>query len=110
MFSLRITAAVTTAIGAAAAGLAVATAGTAGAGTADDAFIAQMTSLGINFTSPQEAVKEGHQVCSELAGGKTGTDVASEVLGQTDLTTKQAAYFVVDATKVYCPQFSGQLT
>jgi len=110
MFSPRITAAVTTAIGAAAVGLAVATAGAAGASTTDDSFIDQMTSVGITFTSPQEAVKEGHQVCRELASGKTGTDVASEVLSQTDLTTKQAAYFVVDATQAYCPQLSRQLT
>ena len=110
MFSPRITAAVTTAIGAAAVGLAVATAGAAGASTTDDSFIDQMTSVGITFTSPQEAVKEGHQVCRELAAGKTGTDVATEVLSQTDLTTKQAAYFVVDATQAYCPQLSRQLT
>ncbi len=111
MFSHRIITAATTAIGATAIGLsAVATAGTAGASTTDDAFIAQMNSLGISFTSPQEAVKEGHQVCMELAAGKSGTDVAKEVLSQTDLTSKQAAYFVVDATKAYCPQLSAQLT
>jgi Protein of unknown function (DUF732) len=110
MFSPRVTAAVTTAFGAAAVGLAVATAGAAGATTADDAFIAQMTGAGITFTSAQEAVKEGHQVCRELAAGKTGTDVATEVLSQTDLTTKQAASFVVGATKAYCPQLSSQLT
>jgi Protein of unknown function (DUF732) len=110
MFSPRITAAVTTALGTAAVGLAVATAGAAGATTADDAFIAQMTGAGITFTSAQEAVNEGHQVCRELAAGKTGTDVATEVLSQTDLTTKQAASFVVGATKAYCPQLSSQLT
>jgi len=111
MFSHRITTIASTAVGAAAIGLAaVAAAGTAGASTIDEAFIAQMNGLGISFTSPQEAVKEGHQVCSELAAGKTGTDVATEVLSQTDLTTKQAAYFVVDAAKTYCPQLSGQLT
>jgi len=110
MISPRITAAVTTAIGAAAVGLAVATAGAAGASTVDDAFITEMRGIGVTFTSPQEAVKEGHQVCTELASGKTGTDVATEVLSQTNLTTKQAAYFVVDATKAYCPQLSSQLT
>jgi hypothetical protein len=110
MISPRITAAVTTAIGAAAVGLAVATAGAAAASTADDAFITEMRGLGVTFTSPQEAIKEGHQVCIELNSGKTGTDVAKEVLSQTDLTTKQAAYFVVDATKAYCPQLSSQLT
>jgi Protein of unknown function (DUF732) len=110
MFSPRITAAVTTAIGAAAIGLAVATASTAGATATDDDFISQMTSMGISFPSAQEAVKEGHQVCRELAAGKTGVDVGREVLSQTDLTTKQAAYFVVDATKAYCPELSSQLT
>jgi Protein of unknown function (DUF732) len=110
MFSPRLTAAVTTAVGAAAVGLAVATAGAAGATTTDDAFIAQMKSLGITFTSAGEAVKEGHQVCMELGAGETGTDVATEVLSQTDLTTDQAAYFVVDATKAYCPQLSPRLT
>ena len=110
MISPRITAAVTTAIGAAAIGLAVATAGAAGASTADDAFITEMRGLGVTFTSPQEAVKAGHQVCKELAAGRTGTEVATEVLSQTNLTTKQAAYFVVDATQAYCPQLSRQLT
>lgn len=108
--STRVKATVATAIGAAAVGFAVAGASAAGATTADDAFITQMRALGITFSSPQEAVKEGHQVCRELAAGKTGTDVATEVLNQTDLTTKQAAYFVVDATKAYCPQLSAQLT
>jgi Protein of unknown function (DUF732) len=79
MFSPRINAAVTTAIGAAA-GLAVATAGGAAASTADDAFITEMRGLGISFSSPQEAVKEGHQVCMELKAGKSGTDVARKVL------------------------------
>lgn len=110
MFSPRITAAVTTAVGAAAVGLALATAGAAGASTADDAFITEMRGLGVTFTSPQEAIKEGHQVCRELAAGKTGTDVAGEVLSQTNLTTKQAAYFVVDAAQAYCPQLSSRLT
>ena len=110
MFSARITAAVTTAIGGAAAGLAIATAGAAGASTADDAFITEMRGLGVTFATPQDAIKEGHQVCKELATGKTGTDVATEVLSQTNLTTKQAAYFVVDATHAYCPQLAPQLT
>ncbi|WP_204081537.1 DUF732 domain-containing protein [Mycobacterium riyadhense] len=110
MFSNTITAALSTAIGAAAVGLAVATAGAASASTADEAFISQMEAIGVTFSSPQAAVAQGHQVCRELAGGKTGTQIAQEVLSQTNLTTKQAAYFVVDATKAYCPQYASQLT
>ncbi|CAM4226686.1 hypothetical protein MB901379_03626 [Mycobacterium basiliense] len=109
-FSPRLTATVITALGAGAIGLAVATSGTASAGTADEAFIAQMKAVGVTFSSPTSAARQGHQVCQELASGKSGTDVAEEILSQTNLTTKQAAYFVVDATKAYCPQYATQLT
>lgn len=100
----------TTAVGAAAIGLAVATAGTAGANTKDEAFIAQMESIGVTFSSPQVATQQAQLVCKKLASGETGTEIAEEVLSQTNLTTKQAAYFVVDATKAYCPQYASQLT
>ncbi|WP_134429774.1 DUF732 domain-containing protein [Mycobacterium ulcerans] len=110
MFSPRITAAITTAIGAAAIGLAIAGAGAANASTGDETFIAQMKGVGVTFSSTQSAVRQGHQVCQELASGKTSTDIAEEILSQTNLTTKQATYFVVDATKVYCPEYASQLT
>lgn len=111
MFTHRISTIASTMIGAAAIGLvAVGTAATAGASTADDAFLAQMDKLGISFSSPADAVKDGHKVCQELAAGKTGTDIASEILQQTDLTSHQAAYFVVDATHAYCPALAPQLT
>jgi hypothetical protein len=111
MFSLRITTVATTAIGAAAIGLAAfAGAGTAAASTPDDTFLAQMKGLGVTFNSPQEAVREGHVVCTKLAAGKTGLDVFHEVLSQTHLTARQAAHFVIDATDAYCPELAGQLT
>ncbi|MBW0019131.1 MAG: DUF732 domain-containing protein [Mycobacterium sp.] len=88
--------------------LAVATAGSASASTADDAFIAQMKAVGISFSSPQEAAREGNQVCQELAAGKTGSQIADEVVSQTDLTSKQAAVFVDDATRIYCPQYATE--
>ncbi|MEM6105580.1 DUF732 domain-containing protein [Mycobacterium sp. 050272] len=111
MFTRRINTIASTIIGAAAIGIvAVGTAGTAGATTADDAFLAQMDKLGISFSSPADAIKDGHKVCQELAAGKTGTDIATEILQQTDLTNHQAAYFVVDATHAYCPSLAPQLT
>lgn len=111
MFTHRLTTIASTIVGAAAIGIiALGTAGTAGATSADDAFLAQMDKLGISFDSPADAIKDGHKVCQELAAGKTGTDVATEVLQQTNLTTHQAAYFVVDAAHAYCPQYVTQLT
>jgi hypothetical protein len=106
----RITTVALTAVGAAAVGLTtLATAGTASASTADDTFLAQMQSVGVTFTSPQAGIQEGQQVCKELAAGETGSQVANEILSQTNLTSKQAAYFVVYATKDYCPQYSSEL-
>lgn len=98
-------------IGTAAIGVAaLATAGTVAASAADDAFISQMTAVGIAFTSPQEAVRAGHQVCKELAAGKTEADIAVEIRSQTQLSPKQVAFLVVDASNIYCPRLAGQLT
>jgi hypothetical protein len=111
MFNNRIRTIASTVVGAAAIGIvAIGTAGTAAASNADEAFLAQMDKLGISFSTPADAIKDGHKVCQELASGKTGTDVASEILQQTNLTSHQAAYFVVDATHAYCPQLAPQLT
>jgi hypothetical protein len=112
MFSLRIITVAATAVGTAAIGLvAVGVAGTAAASyvqTPDQAFLAQMSSLGISFPSPQEAVRQGHQVCVELSAGRAPMGVALDVFHRTNLPPKQAAAFVKAATKAYCPQFSGQ--
>lgn len=94
------------AIGVAAVGLAVTTAGSAAAGSVDDAFLSQVTAAGI---SSQGAIDGAHLVCKELAAGASGVSVAKEILSETDLTSQQAATFVVLATRDYCPQYSSQL-
>ncbi|GAB3031175.1 DUF732 domain-containing protein [Mycobacterium bourgelatii] len=106
MLSARIAAAVI--VGATAIGLAVAAAGTAGANTpADETFISQMQDVGVTFSSPQSAIQQGHQVCQELAEGRSRYQIAEEILSQTDLTTIQATSFVDNATDSYCPEFAA---
>ncbi|ORW91998.1 hypothetical protein AWB92_00350 [Mycobacterium sp. IEC1808] len=106
MFAFRIAAAVATALVGAAVGLAVATAGVASAGTVDDAFITDIRGAGIGIDSPQAAIMDGYLVCVELNAGSSGPEIARQVLSETNLTTKQADYFVVVAAKAYCPQFA----
>jgi hypothetical protein len=112
VFSHRITTLVTTAIGAGAVGLAaVGVAAPAAASympSPDQAFLAQMSSLGVSFPSPEEAVRQGHQVCVGLSAGRTPISVALDVLHRTNLAPRQAASLVKAATVAYCPQFSGQ--
>jgi len=105
----RITTWAVTSLGAAAVGLAMATAGHAAASSVDDTFLAQISSAGIAFSSAQGAVSDGHQVCDELGDGGTGVSVATEIMANTDLTTRQAATFVVAAAGAYCPQYADQL-
>ncbi|OBA70595.1 hypothetical protein A5641_12150 [Mycobacterium sp. 1554424.7] len=93
MFANRITAAVASALGAAAIGLAVATAGTAGA---------------TSFNTDQDAIRAAHQVCTELAAGKSRAAVAVTLMSQARMSPRDADFFVAAATKFYCPQFAGQ--
>lgn len=102
--STRPTAAITIAVAASA--FAVAAAAFAGAGTNDEAFIAKIKDAGVTFSSPEAAVRQGHQVCRELAGGKDDTEVAADILSQTGLTSAQATYFVAAASNTYCPQYA----
>lgn len=111
MFSHRIITLTTTAIGTAAIGLAAVGFASAAEARAvrspDESFLTEMQSLGISFPSAQEAVRSSHQVCVQLGSGKSGRDVATQVLRQTNLTMTQAAHLVSAATSAYCPQLSG---
>jgi Protein of unknown function (DUF732) len=107
----RITKIALSAVGAAAVGLAVlASAGPAAASTADDTFIAQMQAVGVTFVTPAGAIKQAHQVCTELASGETASHIALEMQGQTNLTSLQTSHFIVYATKDYCPQYTDGLS
>ncbi len=98
MFAPRTTTALATALGTAAIGLAVTTAGAAGA----------ITVNGASFATDQDAIRAGHQVCAELAAGKSKAAVALMLMSQARLSPRDAGFFVAAATKFYCPQFAGQ--
>lgn len=111
MPSHRLTTIATVAISTAVIGLgSVAAASPAAASSADDTFITKMKAKGIIFTSPENAVRAGQLVCTELAAGRNETDVAIEARNESLLSAQQATYFVVEATNVYCPQFADHAT
>jgi len=107
--SNRLTKFAGTALVAGAFGLAaVATAGTAGAvSSTDDAFLTEISSEGISYDAPKAAIKNAHYVCSALDDGADPVDLGQEILDNTDLTTHQAAVFVVSAVNAYCPEYTG---
>lgn len=107
--SNRLTKFAGTALAAGAFGLAaVATAGTAGAvSSTDDAFLTEISSEGIAYDSPKGAIQNAHDVCSALDDGADPADLGLEILHNTDLSTHQAAVFVVTSVNAYCPEYTG---
>jgi hypothetical protein len=73
----------------------------------DDAFLSALKAKGIHFGSPDKAFIAGHEVCDELANGKTAVQVASTVQGNSDMDGYHAGYFVGASIRAYCPQFAS---
>ncbi len=96
-----------TALVAGALGLAaVATAGTAGAvSSTDDAFLTEISNEGISYDTERAAISNAHYVCDSLDEGADPVDLGEEILNNTDLTTHQAAVFVVASVGNYCPEY-----
>jgi hypothetical protein len=81
--------------------------GSARADAVDDKFLAALHSHGINFDSPQAAIVAGHQVCDSLDQGRQKSDVAQEVMQNSNLDSYKAGYFVGVSVAAFCPRNSG---
>jgi Protein of unknown function (DUF732) len=110
--SHRITKVAGTAVVMAGLGLAAfASAGTAAAaGSIDDTFLANISSEGIGYDSAKAAIANGHAVCEAIGQGEAPASVGTEILHNTNLTTRQAAAFVVASVDAYCPRYTPLLT
>ena len=69
-------------------------------------FLGALSSRGITFTSKQAAIVAGHEVCDELDQGKQASDVANNVMTQTDLDGYHAGFFVGVSIAAFCPAHS----
>ncbi|MCV6971592.1 DUF732 domain-containing protein [Mycobacterium bohemicum] len=93
------------ALAAALPGLAAVAAATAHADAVDYAFLNAVKAKGINFASPQAALIAGHEVCDELDLGKQKSDVATEVMTNSQLDGYRAGFFVGASVAAYCPRY-----
>ena len=69
-------------------------------------FLGAIGSKGITFASGQSAVVAGHEVCDELDQGRQATDVANDVMSQTNLDGYHAGFFVGVSIAAFCPRHS----
>ncbi len=90
-----------------AAGLLGPLAGTAHADATDDTFLATLKAKGIKFESPDRALVAAHEVCDELANGKTPAQIASAVQTNSTLDGYHAGFFVGASIRAYCPKYAS---
>jgi Protein of unknown function (DUF732) len=69
-------------------------------------FLGALTSRGITFASGQAAIAAGREVCDELDQGKQASDVANEVMTQSNLDGYHAGFFVGVSIAAICPRHS----
>ena len=74
----------------------------------DDAFVAALTKNGISMPDRGGAIAMGHTVCAGLDKGEPSTALAMGIVKDTDLSPKQAGYFVGLSVAAYCPQYRGK--
>ncbi len=73
----------------------------------DDRFLSTLKTKGINFASPQAAIIAGHEVCDELDLGRQSSDVASDVMKNSNLDGYHAGFFVGVSIAAFCPRHTG---
>ena len=69
-------------------------------------FLGALSSRGITFASGQAAILAGHEVCDELDQGRQASDVANDVMTQTNLDGYHAGFFVGVSIAAFCPRHS----
>jgi Protein of unknown function (DUF732) len=69
-------------------------------------FLGALTSRGITFASGQAAIAAGREVCDELDQGTKASDVANEVMTQSNLDGYHAGFFVGVSIAAMCPRHS----
>ncbi|HEY3996015.1 MAG TPA: DUF732 domain-containing protein [Mycobacterium sp.] len=71
-------------------------------------FLASLQSAGVNYSTPDGAVKFAKVVCKSMGNGEWGPQMINELKYQNPgLTTDHATSFLAIAAKFYCPQQLG---
>lgn len=73
----------------------------------DDAFIASLANYGIEVRDPDVAIAMAHRVCTGFDNNSNASVLAMKVKRDTDLSMKEASYFVGLSVAAYCPQYRG---
>jgi hypothetical protein len=90
--------------------LAVGLAAPASADSTDDAFIANLSTSGMNYGAPERAIQIAKTVvCGTLSNNPntSNADLNAKVTNATNWPPLSAAYFTGAAIQAYCPQYGS---
>ncbi len=82
-------------------------AGPARADDVDARFLHALTAHGITYSSPEQAIDTGHEVCGELEAGATPSQVVQQVESHSGLDGYRAGFLVGASIGAYCPRFNN---
>src|ERR1700719_3055987 len=74
----------------------------------DDAFVAALAKNGITMPDRDNAIGMAHTVCTGFDKGEASSALAMRLVRDTDLSPKQAGYFIGVSVAAYCPQYKGK--
>ena len=74
----------------------------------DDAFVAALAKNGITMPDRDNAIGMAHTVCTGFDKGEPSSALAMRLVRDTDLSPKQAGYFIGVSVAAYCPQYKGK--
>jgi hypothetical protein len=80
------------------------------ADSTDDAFIANLSTSGMNYGAPERAIQVAKTVvCGTLSNNPntSNADLITKVTNATNWPTVDAAYFTGAAIQAYCPQYNS---
>jgi hypothetical protein len=77
----------------------------ASADQTDDAFIAALVGQGIPFSDSNAVIQEGRSMCALLDQGTTRPLLLMKIMKDTNLSARQAGFFLGLSTAAYCPQY-----
>jgi hypothetical protein len=81
------------------------TAAPAAADQVDDAFIAALVNQGLPVPDNDAAIQEGRTMCALLDQGTTRPLLVMRLMRDTNLTARQAGFFLGISAAAYCPQY-----
>lgn len=81
----------------------------AAADSSDDAFLSALADYGIVINDPDTAISMARSVCTGFDNNQRPSVLAMRAMKDSNMSPRQAGFFVGSSVSAYCPQYKGQV-